>query len=225
MKISFLDLHRGTDPTEPDKIVYWLSKYSETYTTRLFSLESISYDPSSYDGIVISGSDNPELLETEQVVTLKPKLIDASKSGVNILGICGGNQLLGSYFGHKRYWVVLRNSEVGWPEVYLTERGKNDPLFHELPPVIRPFQYHNKGVRVADESLILARSERFIQSVVYAPRVRGIQFHPEDSPESGMIFLQKSEKYGDEESKSPPQNYVEWKIFSNFVFMVENNLE
>jgi GMP synthase-like glutamine amidotransferase len=53
--------------------------------------------------------------------------------------------------------------------------------------------------------------------------VYGIQFHPEDTPESGLEFLKSTKMYGTTaENFSRPEIYSEWQIFRNFVELIEH---
>ncbi len=179
--------------------------------------------------IVLSGSDKPDLLESREIELIKPRILKAAKNGANILGICAGNQVLGKFF---QYDVVRVSREVGWPEIYLTKNGKSNPLFRGLPDTIRPFSLHNKVVKGIEEYKVLAKNN-YSQAVLYYSTNRsvvyGIQFHPEESVESGKKFLKENKKYrtiGEKVSPvssfSRPETYVEWKVLCNFVDLVKN---
>ena len=70
--------------------------------------------------------------------------------------------------------------------------------------------------------MILAEKARFVQGIIYSPTVRGIQFHPEESPEEGIDFLKRKQVYQNNPGVlSASKNYVEWKIFGNFIKMLK----
>jgi GMP synthase-like glutamine amidotransferase len=219
MKILILDLHRGEDLTEALKISNAIDRYSKTFLSRLFSPEFSYENLKSYDGIVLTGSDDLTIYGDARVKELKNHLLELAKDRSQILGICGGNQILASTFGYSRY--VLKYPEFGWRQVHLTDIGKTDPLFNGLGDTFTPFEYHIMAVRCKERSSVLAENESCVQAILYKPNVRGIQFHPEDSPESGLEFLKKTKNFKDMADTLPrPDEYREWIIFQNFVNMI-----
>ena len=220
MKVLVLDLHRGEDLTETLKISNALDKYTKTSLLRLFFSDFPCKKLSSYDGIVLTGSDDIKIYNDPKVKELEHCLRELSTGRVNILGICGGNQVLASTFGYRRY--RLREPEVGWHPIHLTERGKQDPLFNGLESGFMASEYHILAVICNDKNRILALNDNCPQAILYQPTVYGIQFHPEETPESGLEFLRKTRRYGKiAHTFSRPKKYVEWRIFKNFVAMTK----
>jgi GMP synthase-like glutamine amidotransferase len=218
MGILELDLHIGKDPTENLKIVQQLKRHDEVSTIRLFSSDFSYKSLVPYQGIVLSGLDKSRLLNCGKMEILKGYLKKLADNGTYILGICGGHQILATAYG---YSVERISRQVGWPVVNLTDLGKSDSLFRGLGPTIRPFQYHDKTVTGVEESKVLARDDIGIQAARFAKCVYGVQFHPEDSPEGGLEFLEKN---GMAESKLlVPETHEEKIIFKNFVDMTTQN--
>jgi GMP synthase-like glutamine amidotransferase len=216
--ILVLDIHRK-DVLEAAKITTQLDKYTKTTLLRLFSPD-FSYDNlTSYNGIVLSGSDDMSVYYDPKVRRLGEHLKALSHEGTYILGICGGNQVLAKTYGYRRY--KLQAPEVGWKRIILTELGTSDPLFSGLEDRFIASEHHILAVRCDDGARILAENENCVQAILYQPTVRGIQFHPEKSPESGLEFLRKTERLRDQvHSYQVPEKYQARIIFTNFVNMV-----
>lgn len=101
---------------------------------------------------------------------------EAVAAGVPMLGVCFGHQLI----AHALGGVVAPNPPG--PEVgrYLVDVLEDDPLFGGLPPRFSAAQIHYDAVlEPPPGARVLARTERAIQALAYAERVRGVQFHPE----------------------------------------------
>jgi len=219
MNIVVLDLHRR-NVTETLKITKQLDKYTKTTMLRVFSPD-FSYDVlKAYDGIVLSGSDDRSVYYDPKIRQLAAPLKQLSSEGIHVLGICGGNQVLARTYGYRRY--KLKDPEVAWKPIMLTELGKSDPLFRGLEGGFLAFEQHILAVRCDDRDRILAENDNCVQAILYQPTVRGIQFHPEESPESGIEFLKNTQGYrGIDHTFKGSNKYHELIIFPNFVDMVK----
>jgi GMP synthase-like glutamine amidotransferase len=219
MNVLVLDLHRRA-VTKALTITKQLDKYTKTTLRRLFAPD-FSYDAlKSYDGIVLSGSDDMSVYYDPKVRQLEAPLKKLSGEGIHVLGICGGNQVLARTYGYRRY--KLKEPEVAWKQITLTELGLSDPLFRGLEGGFLASEHHILAVRCDERDRILAENENCVQAILYQPTVRGIQFHPEESPESGIEFLKNTQRYRDiVHTFKIPEKYQEWVIFPNFVSMVK----
>jgi len=207
VSVLVLDLHRK-DRIEAVKISKQLDKYTNSTLLRLFSPD-FSYNLlKSYDGIVLSGSDDMSVYSDLKARHLGIHLKKLSKEGTQILGICGGNQVLAKIYGDRRY--RLKEPETGWQQIILTEQGKSDPLFSGLEDSFFASEHHILAVRCDDRDRILAENKNCVQAIQYQLTVRGVQFHPEKSSANGIKLLRKTEKH------------QAWIIFSNFVNMAKH---
>jgi len=219
MNIVVLDLHRR-DGTEALKITKQLDQYTQTTLLRVFSPDFSDDTLKSYDGIVLSGSDDRSIYYDPKVRQLAAPLKQLSSEGIHVLGICGGNQVLARTYGYRRY--KLPEPEVAWKPITLTDRGRSDPLFSGLEGRFLASEHHILAVRCDDRDRILAENVTCVQAILYQPTVRGLQFHPEESPESGIERLKKSCRYSEiVHTFTVPDKYQEWVIFRNFVNMVK----
>jgi len=219
MSILVLDIHRR-NVTKALQITKQLCKYTNTTLLRLFSPDFSYENLKTYDGIVLSGSDNMSVYYDTKVRRLEAPLKKLSGEGIHVLGICGGNQVLARTYGYRRY--KLKEPEVAWKQITLSELGKSDPLFSGLEDSFLASEHHILAVRCDDKDRILAENENCVQAILYQPTVRGIQFHPEVSPESGLESLKNTKRYRDiVQTFKVPEKYQEWVIFPNFVKMVK----
>jgi GMP synthase-like glutamine amidotransferase len=219
MNIVVLDLHRR-DVTAALKITKQLEQSAQTTLLRVFSPD-FSYDRLTIsDGIVLSGSDDMSVYSDPKVRRLAPLLKQLSSERVHLLGICGGNQVLAKTYGYRRY--TLPEPEVAWRPITLTDRGLSDPLFKGLEGRFLAFEHHILAVRCDDRDKILAENERCVQAILYQPTVRGIQFHPEETPERGRECSPKPKRYREPvHTDKAPKIYQASDIFPNFVKMVK----
>jgi GMP synthase-like glutamine amidotransferase len=99
-------------------------------------------------------------------------------TGVPVLGICLGAQLIAKAMGAR----VYRNpqEEIGWAPVHLTEAGRADPIFRGIESPAQFFHWHRDTFDLPANADVLAYSSlcRY-QAFRYGQSVYGIQFHPE----------------------------------------------
>ena len=211
MKIALLDCHKNRI-WESEKIARALPAEVELFEARKFELPQ-----KEYDSYVVSGADG----FTQQhiwVRKVKEFVEGVIEAGSPMLCVCFGNQLLAQIYGYE---LIEAEPEVGWHEIELTEDGVNDPLFSGLPHSFPVFEHHKRFVDVGEG--VLAGNENGVQAVRYAENVWGVQFHAEETPESGVEFLRNDPKCTDFESavRLRPNIYIEGRVFDNFIGIVE----
>jgi GMP synthase (glutamine-hydrolysing) len=144
-----------------------------------------------FDAVLVSGSSSSV---REQLPWMKDAcrwLRDAAEADAPILGVCFGHQLLGEAFGSK----VVQNPngrETGTIQVALTPEGRADPLFAGVPDELTVQATHEDIVELAPQgSRVLAgNGNTALQAIAFARRTRGVQFHPELSPEGMRAVIQ-----------------------------------
>ena len=138
-------------------------------------------DLSPYDGLIVLGG-SPNVDQREQYPYLR-----AEKAAINqvlaadksYLGFCLGHQLLGDVLGTR----VGANSKrsVGFIQGHLTGRGRQHPIFQDLPDRFPLFKWHAQAVLapVPEQVDILVTSadcEVEAISLRGSPHVVGLQF-------------------------------------------------
>ncbi|MDR3390038.1 MAG: glutamine amidotransferase [Rudaea sp.] len=106
----------------------------------------------------------------------------AAQAGLPMLGVCYGHQLLAHALGgHVDY--NPRGREIGTVDIQCLPAAADDELFGVLPAQFRAHATHLQSVlKPPAAAVVLARSALDdCQAVRYAPRVWGVQFHPEFS--------------------------------------------
>ncbi len=102
----------------------------------------------------------------------------AMDNGIPILGICFGSQLLAKALGGSV--VSGPTFEIGMVEVTITDEGKRDPVFSQLPSTFPVFQWHGEGINLPPQTQSLAASADFpVQAFCAQDRCYGLLFHPE----------------------------------------------
>lgn len=133
---------------------------------------------SDYDWLIIMGGPMG-VYENEKYPWLKDEkmaiklAIDENKI---VLGICLGAQLIASSLGAS----VHKNTqkEIGWWPIQLTDDGKRNVLFREIPEEITVFHWHGDTFQLPDGAEHIAFSEATEnQAFVYKGSVIGLQFH------------------------------------------------
>ena len=152
-----------------------MSEVIEVYTGA-----SIPLPPSSYAGIIITGSgamvsDRAPWME-ETALWLR----DAVAAEVPTLGVCFGHQLLAYALGAE-VGVNPRGFEAGTVEVTFTGDAGDDRLFGDLPAQASFGAHHYQTVlKRPDGAQVLAANEvDENQALRFGPFAWGVQFHPE----------------------------------------------
>jgi GMP synthase (glutamine-hydrolysing) len=129
--------------------------------------------------IVLGGPMNAHQIDTYPNLATEVDVIrEAVDSGMSVLGICLGAQLLAKALGGR----VSRNEEreIGWYDVQLTEAGCADPVISSFAQTQQVFQWHEDGISLPDGVLHLATSPASrVQAFRYGEHAYGFQFHLE----------------------------------------------
>ncbi len=128
-------------------------------------------------GIILSGG--PNSVYDAGAPTLPEQVME---SGVPVLGLCYGLQLLAHSLGGQVSPASER--EYGRAEVHITgtRAGAESPLFAGLPPALTVWMSHGDRVeRLPDGFLSVANSSNSPLAAIAdeARRIYGLQFHPE----------------------------------------------
>ncbi len=157
-----------------------------------------------YNGVIFGGSAefdihggrdeaDPARLASMRIIARVRILMEYMKSvGKPVLGICFGHQLIAEVYGGN---VTHDHSQkkCGTYEVSLTEEGKRDPLFANMPQVFAAQYAHKDSVTSLPEGAIqLADGSacRF-SALRYGSSIYTMQFHPELEPAEHIVSLNR----------------------------------
>jgi GMP synthase (glutamine-hydrolysing) len=148
--------------------------------------------PHETNGVVVTGSAAMVSDREPWADGTAEWLRDAVETGVPILGICYGHQLLAHALG-GRAGPNPRGREIGTVDLSLTDAAANDPLFSEMPTRIDVQATHLECV------IELPPSARLLASSSLDPHhafrvlgrpVWGVQFHPEFSAAITRAYIE-----------------------------------
>lgn len=130
-------------------------------------------------------------------MTAELRLIrEAVETGKIVLGVCLGAQLIAHAVGARVYRAS--NREIGWFPVEAID-GEVEDAFDGLPPRFTPLHWHGDTFELPAGAIHLARGPACPnQAFQLGPRVLGLQFHLEATPESvGALVDHCAEEIGD----------------------------
>lgn len=115
----------------------------------------------------------------------KALLRDAIASGVAVLGVCLGAQLIASALGARIATNPLK--EIGWFPVQATDVTGDH---FQFPPQATVFHWHGETFDLPDGAVRLARSAACEnQAFQFGDTVIGLQFHLETTPASAQALV------------------------------------
>lgn len=130
-------------------------------------------------------------------------ITQAIQTGIPVLGICLGSQLIAKALGAR----VYRNprKEIGWFPIHFTEAARQDPLFSGIPSPATFFHWHGETFDLPAGAEWLAYSDRCKhQAFRYPGNIYGIQFHPEITPAMVEDWCVQPVNCGDMEDLAGP---------------------
>lgn len=166
-----------------------------------------------YDGVIFGGSsdfdfdggrvesDPARLMAYVILSRVKNMISHALAEGLPLLGICYGHQLIANMYGGK-VGNDKEQSKFGSYEIQLTEAGKRDSLFKDMPgSFIAQYAHKDSVTQLPAGATSLASSKGCKFSALrYGTRAYTTQFHPEvtrfddlpleyrDSPEASRLI-------------------------------------
>lgn len=140
--------------------------------------------------IIITGSHAMVTNYEEWSVNLAAWLRDIQKEKIPTLGICYGHQILADALGGK-VAPHPNGIEIGTTTIELTDAGKTDPLFHNLPTTFLGHATHYQSVITLPEQATLLAHNDFEHHHAFAidDHIWGVQFHPEFSADYTHAYI------------------------------------
>ena len=142
-----------------------------------------SDDRSAFDAVVISGSQSSVYEDRAWITQLATWVEDAIHTGIPMLGVCWGHQLLAQILGGR---VEGSDYELGYVEI--KQRG-SDAFFSDVPETFTAFATHSDYViQLPDSATVLAENDASIQSFRHGSLFT-TQFHPEYDEETARAMI------------------------------------
>lgn len=142
-----------------------------------------SDEPSAFDAVVISGSQSSVYEERAWIAQLSTWVEDAIHTGIPMLGVCWGHQLLAQILGGR---VEGGDYELGY--VQMNQRDR-DAFFSDVPDTFTAFATHSDYVvELPDGATILAENDASIQSFRHGSLFT-TQFHPEYDEQTARAMI------------------------------------
>lgn len=111
----------------------------------------------------------------------KRLIAEAVRAGRPFWGVCLGVQLLAAALGARVYPGT--KPEVGLLPVFLTDEGREDSVFSDVPAELVTLQWHGDTFELPVGAVRLASSPAYENQAFRFDRAYGVQFHLEVSPQ------------------------------------------
>jgi|Deesub1362A_J573_1020465.scaffolds.fasta_scaffold00359_11 GMP synthase-like glutamine amidotransferase len=115
------------------------------------------------------------------------------KSGLPVLGICLGAQLIANAVGSD---VYPYKTELGWYDV---KKVGNHELFDPLPSKMKVFQWHNDTFDLPEGAKLVYAGEEVKNQAFVIGNLVGIQFHIEVTPEIVEVWVNSEKSLSNED--------------------------
>ncbi len=205
---------------------HWFTHHSglckAKFMVRSLHLKEPLVDLRQVAGIVITGS--PAYVTDKETwsFTGAEYVKRAHKSGIPILGVCYGHQLLAWAFGGKVDFNA-GGRKIGTIPIELTESAKDDLLFGGLPDAFDVNVSHQQSVvRLPSGAVKLAvSSSNILQAFRLGEKTWGIQFHPEFSKEIIRGYIHERAVAIREEGLDPAELYDQASNTPNSIILFQ----
>ncbi|MFB6228852.1 MAG: type 1 glutamine amidotransferase [Halobacteriales archaeon] len=172
-EIAIVDASIGDTPAERN-----LTREIDAETTVYKASEGEFPPPAdsatSYDGVVISGSQTSVYDDRDWIHDLTSWVGGVHRADVPVLGVCWGHQFLAQALGGRV--VDMGEYELGYRTV---NRVAEDPLFAGISDSFMAFETHSDRVLELPAGAVeLARNDAGLQAFRLGSTY-GVQFHPE----------------------------------------------
>jgi GMP synthase-like glutamine amidotransferase len=160
------------EPTPPGHMTEWLAEQGAQIEVFRIDEDEDEVNPRGFDLIVSLGSEFAAFDDAVPFVQREVKLYEqAIESGVPILGLCFGGQMLARVLGSRLFRAD--EAEIGWLPV-----RTHDPHLVSTGPW---FQWHFDSFSAPPGAKLIAETDAAPQAFV-SGRNLGLQFHPEVTP-------------------------------------------
>jgi GMP synthase (glutamine-hydrolysing) len=185
-RVLLLDCGKSWFLPEMQKVI---RKHTDSLTT--ININEVSQrDPNDFDCIIFSGS--PLFVSEAKQEDYFPHISWCIDTGLPILGVCFGHQLIGWFFGSKIIRGPVRKGNMTIKIV------KDSSLFDKLEKEFVSYINHEEEITLPEGFTTLASSDRTeVEAMKHnEKKIYGVQFHPEKTEHLGeqiyLNFLKKT---------------------------------
>ncbi|MDR2444032.1 MAG: glutamine amidotransferase [Deltaproteobacteria bacterium] len=147
-------------------------------------------NPASFSAALITGSLAMVTNRAAWSLRLAKWIPKAIESGLPILGVCFGHQIMAQAMGGEVDYND-KGLTIGTFDVHLTPKGQKHPLFSGYSKIFKANMDHSQVVVNPPKCAeILGHSSHDPHQILsYSPKVLSVQYHPEFSRENLEAFL------------------------------------
>jgi len=185
------------------------------------------------DGVLVLGGEQSvrEIGSYDYLQREAGLLREAVDTGVPVLGVCLGGQLLAHALGGEV--TRMERRMVAWAEVERLPAADGDPVFGSLPPRIRALHWNEDSFTLPPGGVeLLSRAGPGVEAFRAGDRAWGIQFHPEADSEALEGWYEDGEDWlaeggvSEDEARTADRRYLSGQtgvaeaIFGGFASVV-----
>lgn len=225
---------RNTPRENPGLLEIVLKENNLNYQIFDFDHKAVMQPIENYGALIVLGGPESANDSSPKILNELALIKNAIKANIPYLGICLGLQTFVKAMGGNV--VKCKTKEVGFrdPEgvffrIKLTNEGKSDRLFNNLPDNFTVLQLHGETVQITPKMTLLATGDYCQNQIIkYGQAAYGIQFHFELSDElfeswvnkdPDLLKLNADQLRSDFESIKSGYQLIGRRLFVNFLLL------
>ena len=168
--------------TKVPQIVDFVSEFTECVCVKISNFQAQEFP--ILNGFIISGA--PILITEMDLNEHSKKIAEILNSGVPVLGICFGHQMIGLHFGAKAF-KMAEDREINTIDVLF-----HNKLFLGLEKKFEMTEDHCEHISLPEDFVHIASSNKcWNEGMKHTSKeIYGIQFHPESSGILGKKIIE-----------------------------------
>ncbi len=150
---------------------------------------------SNYDGIFLSGSPHGAYEDIPFIHREHELIQRAAETGIPMLGICFGHQILASALCGRDQVFRRQTCEVGYRWLDVEPGAVDDSVAQDLVPRVYMFVWHNDEVRAEHPNMNVLATSHDCPNHIWRFRdlpIWGIQGHPEVTLDQSRVWFEEN---------------------------------